>query len=297
MNKYKPVISSPFRWAGSKKRLLNEMLNLFDNSKNKYIEGFLGSGVVLINLLNNKDLICFDRYIVNDSNENIISFYKFLQDNPKELIKQLKKISDEYNGQKNIIEKENLFYIKRDLFNNAKNSKTKSILFWFLMKTGFNGVYRENSKGRFNVPFGKKEKINLDDKNLLNISSLIANVEFNCLDYKDFFNKYKSFLFNGDFFVYLDPPYLPEDDAINQTHIMYSKNRFDHHKFKETISTINNNSFMISMSNSCKAREVYGEFIMESVADVVRTINPNKNINSIEVAFVNYCVIKDEIKN
>ena len=68
MKKFNKVISSPFRWAGSKKKLLNEMLNFFDDTKEIYLEPFLGSGIVLINLLENKNEFRFKKFIVNDTN-------------------------------------------------------------------------------------------------------------------------------------------------------------------------------------------------------------------------------------
>ena len=77
----KEVINSPIRWAGSKKKILNEVLTLFDKESEYYVEPFLGSGVVLINLMNNIKEFKFKKFYVNDINENIINFYIILRDN------------------------------------------------------------------------------------------------------------------------------------------------------------------------------------------------------------------------
>ena len=82
MNGFKDVIvNSPIRWAGSKKKILNEMLNTFPKNKKNYIEMFLGSGVVLLNVLDNKDTLKYKNFYVNDINSNIINFYILLRDN------------------------------------------------------------------------------------------------------------------------------------------------------------------------------------------------------------------------
>ena len=88
----KEVINSPIRWAGSKKKILNEMLTFFDNSSKDYVEPFLGSGVVLINLINNIKDFEYKKFFVNDINTNIINFYIILRDNFKFMEKNINKI-------------------------------------------------------------------------------------------------------------------------------------------------------------------------------------------------------------
>ena len=147
----KDVVSSPIRWAGSKKKLLNEMLEkTFIRNKDNYVECFLGSAVVLLNVLNNKEELGYNHFYVNDINSNIINFFVMLQTNPKYLISNIKKIVNNYNSL-NMEQKSELYYSVREKFNDSKSSDKKSIYFYFLMKTGFNGVYRENSKGNFQI--------------------------------------------------------------------------------------------------------------------------------------------------
>ena len=111
----------------------------------------------MINLLNNIEEFKFSKIVANDINSNIINFYKLLKNDYKYLKKQISIIEKEYNSLKDINLKEKYYYTVREKFNNNHN-KIKPVYFFFLMKTGFNGVYRENRKGEFNVPFGNYKK-------------------------------------------------------------------------------------------------------------------------------------------
>ena len=94
-NSFDKVISSPIRWAGSKKKLLNEMLEwTFVRDKDNYIEPFLGSGVILINVLKNNIILKYKNFYVNDINENIINFYIFIRDNIEEYQKAILDLMD-----------------------------------------------------------------------------------------------------------------------------------------------------------------------------------------------------------
>ena len=119
-------------------------------------------------MLNNIELFKFKRFIVNDINSNIINFYILLKDEYNYLKRYLCQIENTYNSFSNMQEKEEYYYQIREKFNNTDN-KIRTVYFLFLMKAGFNGVYRENSKGKFNVPFGKKEYIRIDYDNLKHI--------------------------------------------------------------------------------------------------------------------------------
>ena len=103
------VLNSPIRWAGSKKKILNEMLNAFKPGKNNYIECFLGSGVVLINVLKNNDKLKYKNFFVNDINSNVINFYKLLQKKPEYLIKEIIELATLYNNY-DLSKKEEYYY-------------------------------------------------------------------------------------------------------------------------------------------------------------------------------------------
>lgn len=282
----KEVLSSPIRWAGSKKRVLNEMLESFKRDKENYIEPFLGSGVVMLNVLNNINTLNYKKIYVNDINSNIINFYKHLKLKPHELIASLLEMSKIYNN-KSDDEKEKMYYEIRDKFNNAEDNK--SVYFYFLMKVGFNGVYRENKSGKFNVPFGKKEKFIIQEEYLLKISKLIRNVKFYNLSYDNFLDMLSKKGILDNSFIYCDPPYIPDDELVNQKQELYTSGKFDHCEFVEKIVKINNSNIMVSMSESTKANEIYGAyFINKNLADIIRTINPQKLFKSREVLYLNY---------
>lgn len=280
------VLSSPIRWAGSKKKVLNNLLESFKKNRTNYIEPFLGSGVVMINVINNIDTLHYQNIYVNDINNNVINFFKLLKSNPKTLIKGLIELSDVYNSKTNI-EQEKMYYEIRNKFNNTKENK--AVYFYFLMKVGFNGVYRENKLGKFNVPFGRKEKFVVQEDNLLKISKLIKNVKFYNLSYEKFLNMLDKKGILDDCFIYCDPPYIPDDKLVSQNQELYTSGRFNYYKFVEKITKFNNSDVMISMSESTKATQIYGDYFIEKkLVDVVRTINPQKLFKSKEILFQNY---------
>lgn len=282
------VLSSPIRWAGSKKRVLNDLLESFSSDKENYIEPFLGSGVVMLNVLNNnKDHLKYKEFHVNDINKNIIDFYKYLKTKPKKLIESLVNLSVIYNNKNDMIEKEKMYYDIRQKFNDSQDDN--SIYFYFLMKVGFNGVYRENKKGEFNVPFGKKEKFIVKEKELLDISKLIKNVHFYNMSYEKFLNKMEKEKRLNNCFVYCDPPYIPEDFIANQQQELYTNNIFDHVNFVNVMFLYKKADILISMSDSEQAKIVYGKvFKQKKLRDIVRTINPQKLFISQEILFFNY---------
>lgn len=281
------VISSPIRWAGSKKKVLNEMLELFVKEKKYYVEPFLGSGVVLLNVINNNDILKYEEFHVNDINSNIISFYKLLQKNNKFLINELGDLSKKYNNL-NIDEKEKMYYEIREIFNTTNND-FKPVYFYFLMKVGFNGVYRENKKGKFNVPFGKKDKFDIQKEHLYRLSKMIKKVNFYCLDYKDFLDKLEKKGIIKESLIYCDPPYIPEDDAVTKKQELYTKNSFNHNEFSNKLNYLNNTNVIVSMSNSKMARKIYSQkFYTKELVKIIRTINPKKLFHSQELLFSNY---------
>lgn len=286
----KTVLRAPIRWAGSKKILLNEMLAVFDNSKDVYVEPFLGSGVVLINTLNNN---VFKRYYVNDINENIIAFYQLLKESPDELIKGIRKICAQYNHKESMDEKCDFYKLKRDSYNrNRLKPLSKTITFWFLMAAGFNGVYRVNSERKFNVPCGKREKIICDERYLKKVSQLIQNVVFLCMDYQEFLDYVRKIEQEANCFLYCDPPYIPATDSM-ENQILYTQQCFAHKCFVEYMVGINameESSFMISMAESDKATIIYNNEVWKkmNLSEIVRKVNPKKKIKSKEIAYINY---------
>lgn len=286
------TLGSPIRWAGSKKRIVNQLFNYFPNDKEYYIEPFLGSGTVLLNILDRKEDFGFKKYYVNDANDNIINFYKSLKENNSKTVSSIKRIVNKYNSLKNESEKESMYYEIREKYNsNSINENTKNIYFYFLMKTGFNGVYRVNSNGKFNVPFGRKNAIPCNYDCLKNIEKEIKNVEFYSEDYKQFLdNANKKGILNKSF-IYFDPPYLPEDESVYQTQMLYSIDEFNHVEFANILEKLNKEKakYIVSMSASKNANNIYNKecFKRIEIDTLTRTVNPIKGFKSVEIIYTN----------
>ena len=203
----------PFlKWAGGKGQLIDEIEKFypFDKKINKYAEPFIGGGAVLFDILNKFEL---EKIYISDVNKELVNCYIVIKENVHELIKKLKKLEDEFlvRGKE---DRKIYYYEKREKFNKLKlennNEKiNRATLMIFLNRTCFNGLYRVNKKGLFNVPMGdyKNPKI-CDEENLINVSNKLRNVEIIYGDYR------KSYDFiDENTFVYFDPPYRP----LNQT--------------------------------------------------------------------------------
>ena len=157
------------------------------------------------------------------------------------------------------------------------------------MKAGFNGVYRENSNGKFNVPFGKKEQISFDGDYLIEVSKLIQCVEFYNLKYTELFDKLKEEKILNKSYIYCDPPYLPEDDNIDQKPLLYTKYFFNHEEFANNLNELKKTKFSVSMIESKSSEAIYGtKFFRYEMGNLIRTINPKKIFKSTELIFSNY---------
>ena len=224
----------PFvKWAGGKGSLIPQLNKFYPyDLKNRvigrYIEPFVGGGAVLIDILqkyNIKEAFAFD------INKDLINSYNVIKNNVDELITILKEIETQYLK----LEKEGrkkYFYIVREKYNNytIEENETKiqrAAQFVFLNRTCFNGLYRVNKSGKFNVPIGSyKNPTICDEQNLKNLSKLIQNVQFECGDYK---NSIKYVTKNT--FVYFDPPYRPLN--ITSGFTSYTKEDFNDDDQKE----------------------------------------------------------------
>lgn len=217
-------LAKPFlKWAGGKSQLLYEIRKYypFNEEINKYCEPFVGAGAVLFDVLNKFDL---KEVYISDINKEAMNLYKVIRDDVDSLIEILDGFHKEYKGL-NHGQRKIIYYRNREEFNLLKlsknsNSLRKAALFIFLNKTGFNGLYRENMSGEFNVPIGsyKNPKI-LDKENLINVNRKIQNVQIVYGDYKES----ESFI-DSNTFVYFDPPYRPIKPTSNFT--SYSKDSF-----------------------------------------------------------------------
>lgn len=200
----------PFlKWVGGKSQLISDIHKLITKQfspqdKFNYIEPFVGGGAVLFHVLN-----CFavENVIINDINQNLTAAYHIIKENPQELIKHLSHIKEQYYACGSLEQKKAFFLEKRRQFNEKKQLSLveKTALLIFLNKTCFNGLYRVNKTGKFNVPFGQYEKPNIcDSANITAVSHFLQNTVILNEDFEKTLNYAKS-----PCLFYLDPPYKP----------------------------------------------------------------------------------------
>ena len=218
----------PFvKWAGGKSGLLNQINNYLPNDlKNGkikcYIEPFVGGGAVLIDILQRFEM---KRVYAFDINHELINAYNVIKNDVDELVTILSILQKEYL-KLNTEERREYYYNERKKYNSYRlteneTSVFKAAEFIFLNKTCFNGLYRVNRKGDFNVPMGTyKNPTICDEENLKALSRLIQNVEFKCVEYTEAL-KYS----DENTFVYFDPPYRPLN--ITSGFTSYTKDDFD----------------------------------------------------------------------
>ena len=243
----------PFiKWVGGKGQLLPEINKLYPielgKTINKYAEIFIGGGAVLFDILSKYKL---DEVYISDKNLELINTYKSIRDSVDILIKSLKEMEEGYIP----LDDENrkiYYYEKRQEYNNLKinieeNNIEKASLFIFLNKTCFNGLYRVNKKGEFNVPMGayKNPKI-CDEENLKNVSLTLRNVKIVYADYRE-----SEKFIDEKTFVYIDPPYRPLNTSSSFT--SYTENDFsdkEQIELAEYINVLNKKGAKIVISNS-----------------------------------------------
>lgn len=217
--------AKPFvKWAGGKTQLLNEIeqrlsRNLRLRTNITYIEPFVGGGATVFYLLNKYPNI--KRAIINDINPRLITTYRVIKNYPNKLIDALNTLQTAYiplNHQ----DRTSMFLEQRELFNNNKNNDVQvAALFIFLNRTCFNGLYRENSKGYFNVPHGRyKKPLICDEATIRANSEILQRVEILCGDYAD------TLAYAGrETLYYFDPPYKPLNNTSSFN--SYVKEAFD----------------------------------------------------------------------
>ncbi|MDR1801186.1 MAG: DNA adenine methylase [Lachnospiraceae bacterium] len=216
----------PFvKWAGGKAQILEEIRRLYPSGLGetitKYAEPFVGGGAVLFDILSKYQL---EEVYISDINRELIVTYTHIRDNASELVDELRTIEREYLPFSED-ERKTYYYNKRERYNNLKAKSHTGVelaaLFIFLNRTCFNGLYRVNSKGGFNVPMGSyKNPTICDESNLIAVSERLQNVQIVCGDYRES----RKFI-DKRTFAYFDPPYRPLSDTASFT--SYARDGFD----------------------------------------------------------------------
>lgn len=281
-----PVLLPLFlKWAGGKLQLIEQFENLFPHNFRNYYEPFVGSGAVFFYV---KSKLKPNKVILSDTNEELINCFVVVRDKPYELVELLlnhrKKHSKEY------------YYAVRSIESNRLDSVNRAARLIYLNKTCFNGLYRVNSKGRFNVPFGNYENPSIFNKNtLFQASELLQGVHLQVMT----FEKVLDFAEKGDF-IYFDPPYIPLSKTSSFTR--YSKTDFsmkEQKRLSEVFEILDSRGCFVMLSNSDHAltRELYRDYEKDTV--IVRA---KRMINSVgckrgainELVLTNYSTTRVE---
>lgn len=274
----------PFvKWAGGKRQLLSEIKKRLPADFNNYYEPFIGGGALLLELGHTPS-------IISDNNHVLIDAYKTIRDFPNELKKQLNDIQEEHNSIDDKDRNKKFYYSKRKEFNDIIYSNEdlirKTTLFIYLNKACFNGLYRVNQKGFFNVPSNQKTRINLyDDNNINEISSFLKHVKI----YNQDFEKTVETAQKGDL-IFFDSPYAPLNP---QSFDSYTKEGFsveEHIRLAELYKSLSKKGVFCILTNHNTEfiRELYQDFTIEEV-NVKRMINSDsKNRVGKEVIITNY---------
>ncbi|MGN0827039.1 MAG: DNA adenine methylase [Kiritimatiellia bacterium] len=220
-SKAKPFV----KWAGGKGQLISQLEALFPSDLASrdgltYVEPFVGGGAMVFHMLGKYRTI--RRVVINDFNSDLVCTYSVVRDSPEALIEVLSKFQAEYRTCCSEEKRKEYYLQKRGEYNRRKATAVETAaLFIFLNRTCFNGLYRVNSKGLYNVPFGRAANPLICDAETLRADSvLLQNVEIIQGDFEGVYDHIK-----GTAFVYLDPPYRPLPKTPSFT--AYSKNGFN----------------------------------------------------------------------
>ena len=292
-------VARPFlKWAGRKGQLINTFDGMFpkeliNGEIETYIEPFVGGGAVLFHILQNYNI---KKAYINDINKELINCYRCIKVNVENVIKQLEILEQEYFDSDNRTE---YYYQVRNRYNeiklNGHEDYEKCADFIFLNRTCFNGLYRVNKEGKFNVPHGKyKNPLICDKENLKLCSNLLQTVEIS-------FGSYEKVLDKADnkTFVYFDPPYRPLLEK--NSFVSYDKNGFDDNDQKllaKRYAELNDKNCLLMLSNSDPKNtnendnffdDLYKGFQIERVY-AKRMINcqANKRGDITEIVVMNY---------
>lgn len=263
----KNKLIAPFvKWVGGKRQLMSEIVELLPNTISRYqhVEPFIGGGSVLFHLQPRNA-------VINDFNAELINTYLVIKNHPEDLIKDLKKHKNEaeyYYAMREIDRTEN--FSNLDLIERASR-------IIFLNKTCFNGLYRVNNAGEFNVPFGKYKNPNIINEPVIRAVSHYLNT-----NNIEIFNKdYLEILANTkkNSFVYLDPPYHPISESSNFTgYIKGGFNMEDQIRLREACDLLNNKGIKFLLSNSAS------DFILEQYKNYdIQIVKARRAINSIAI--------------
>jgi DNA adenine methylase len=257
-----PLVRPFLKWAGGKRQLLNVLKEHLPKKYKTYYEPFVGGGAFLFDLQPKNA-------VINDSNGELINCYRMIRDSVDELIEDLGR----HKNQEDYYYKMRELDRKRSFEKKTPVQRASRII--YLNKTCYNGLFRVNSRGQFNVPFGRYKNPNiLDDAVLRAVSSYLNKNQVKILN--DDFEKAVETARKGDF-IYFDPPYDPVSDTASFTgYDINGFNRSEQERLKNTVDELDKRGCYVLLSNA------YTDFIVDLYNDyrqfkvsAIRAINSN----------------------
>lgn len=233
------------RWAGSKRKLIPELISSVPPNFSVYFEPFFGSGCLFFEL-------CPKRAVLNDINEDLINFYRFARNYPESVLRSATKLRRTAAG----------YYSARNRFLNLKCPIKKASFFLFLNRFCFNGLYRTNSKGEFNVPFGNRTGSFPSEDEFIKSVGLLKRARLLSLDFEQALDLTKK----GDF-VYLDPPYVYSARKERGEYGPSSFSIIDLPRLKNTIDALNRRGvyFLLSYIECDEISSYIGSFNVKTI--------------------------------
>lgn len=279
MARKNPLVSPILKWVGGKRQLLDSIEPLIPKCST-YYEPFIGGGAVLFSRQP-------DKAVINDSNPELINVYLTIKNEPEALIEKLKEhkvnSSEEYFYSIRALDRD------KEVFENMTNVERAARII-YLNKTCYNGLFRVNSSGEFNSPWGKYKNPNITNETTINALHTYfnkANITIKCGDYKDALKGIRK-----GAFVYFDPPYMPISSSASFTG--YTAGGFGEQEqiaLKEQCDALNAKGIKFLLSNSsCPfIEDLYKDYIIEHVnAKRAINANPEKRGEIKEVLVRNY---------
>ena len=300
----KSLKAKPFiKWVGGKTQLIDQIDKQlpidFDNWENvTYIEPFIGGGAMLFYMLQRYPNI--ERAVINDINSDLCKCYQAVRDMPEQLISSLRAMERKYQNIGTEEDRKSFFMKVREHYNEkSMDIIENTTLFIFLNKTCFNGLYRVNKKGKFNVPFGKYANPTICDAETIRLDSkLLQGIEILSGDFESTFD-----YAHGNTLFYFDPPYRPLSDTSSFND--YTKEAFNDNsqiRLKNYCDKINKAGYKLMLSNSDGKRknesdnffdQLYSSYHIERLwASRSVNSNPQKRGKLTEILVRNYRVTK-----
>ena len=271
-------ISPLLKWAGGKTQLIEKIKCNLPTTYKNYYEPFVGSGAVLLKLTPKKAFI-------NDINKQLINLYRQMQNRPEELILKVEELDCLPSTKDRYLSVREQYNSK--IAQGTLDAECAALMIW-INKHCFNGLYRVNRKGLFNVPYNNKTSgKSIDEDNARRVARYLQkNVTVTCLDFEDACKDV-----GKDDFVYFDSPYIPESPTASFTD--YSSKGFskdDHERLAKLFRQLDQKGAKLMLSNNDVplARTLYAGFKIQSFA-VKRMINRNaKSREGKEIIITNY---------